>query len=66
MRPRRQEMEGYLVENGAFYITSKQALKKTKCRLSGKIGAYEMLEKTYFEIDEPSDWRIMEMLKKCK
>lgn len=63
-RPRRQDMNGYLVENGALYITSKEALLRTECRISGKIGAYEMPEKSYFEIDEPSDWNIMEMLKK--
>lgn len=65
-RPRRQEMEGYLVENGAFYITGREALLETGCRLSGKIGVYEMPEKTYFEIDEPSDWLIMERIKKDK
>ena len=62
-RPRRQEMDGYLVENGAFYITSRARLLETKSRLSGRIGAYEMPEATYFEIDEPSDWMIMEELK---
>ena len=59
-RPRRQEFEGYLVENGAFYITSKERLQRYKNRLSGKIRAYEMEASTYFEIDEPSDWTIIE------
>lgn len=63
-RPRRQEMEGYFVENGAFYITTKKALLETGSRLSGKTGMYKMLEDTYFEIDEPSDWLIAEKLKK--
>ena len=62
-RPRRQEMEGYLVENGAFYITKSSCLLKSGCRISGKIGFYEMNEKTYFEIDEPEDWVIMEKVK---
>lgn len=62
-RPRRQEMSGYLVENGAFYITGREKLFETGCRLSGKIGSYEMPEKTYFEIDEPGDWHIIELLK---
>ena len=65
-RPRRQEWDGFFVENGAFYITSRVNLLKSKCRISGKIGLYEMSEKTYFEIDEPSDWRVMEQLKSCK
>ena len=63
-RPRRQEFEGYLVENGAFYITSKDSLIKTQNRVSGNIKAVEMREDTFFEIDEPSDWIIIEALMK--
>lgn len=59
-RPRRQEFAGFLVENGAFYITSRKRLIDTKCRISGNIGLVEMPEETYFEIDEPSDWTIIE------
>ena len=55
-RPRRQEFNGFLVENGAFYITSRKALMTTGCRISGRIGKVEMDESTYFEIDEPSDF----------
>lgn len=65
-RPRRQEFNGFLVENGAFYITSRERLLKTKCRISGNIAAIEMPEETYFEIDEPSDWIIIENLLKKK
>lgn len=63
-RPRRQEFEGYLVENGAFYITSREALLRTKNRVSGNIKAVEMNEDTFFEIDELSDWVIIEALMK--
>ena len=63
-RPRRQEFEGYLIENGAFYITSRNALLDSKCRISGKIKAIEMSEDTYYEIDEPNNWIIMEDLMK--
>lgn len=63
-RPRRQEFSGYLVENGAFYITSKEDLIKTQNRVSGNIKAVEMNEDTFFEIDEPSDWLIIEALMK--
>ena len=63
-RHRRQEFDGYLVENGAFYITSKQDLLKYKNRVSGNIKAVEMNEDTFFEIDEPSDWIIIEALMK--
>ena len=65
-RPRRQEFDGFLVENGAFYITSRASLLKTKCRISGKIKTVEMPEETYFEIDEPSDWIIIEHLLKLR
>ena len=63
-RPRRQEFDGYLVENGAFYICSKTDLLKTRNRVSGNIKAVEMNEDTFFEIDEPSDWIIIEALMK--
>lgn len=63
-RPRRQEFRGFLVENGAFYITPRERLLKSECRISGKIGIHEMPEETYFELDEPSDWFIMEELLK--
>jgi CMP-N-acetylneuraminic acid synthetase len=61
-RPRRQEFGGILVENGAFYVTSRTALLGSECRLSGRIGLVEMDEASYFEIDEPSDWAIVEGL----
>lgn len=59
-RPRRQEFDGYLVENGAFYMCSRESLLQTGNRLSGNIGVVEMREESYFEIDEPSDWTIIE------
>jgi CMP-N-acetylneuraminic acid synthetase len=61
-RPRRQEFGGLLVENGAFYVTSRASLLGSGCRLSGRIGMVEMDEASYFEIDEPSDWSIVEGL----
>lgn len=63
-RPRRQEFDGYFVENGAFYITKTEVFLKTGVRISGEIGYYEMPEETYFEIDEPQDWLIIEQLLK--
>lgn len=59
-RPRRQELDGYMVENGAFYITSKKKLLESRNRISGNIRAYEMDAFTYFEIDELDDWIIIE------
>ena len=59
-RPRRQEFDGCLVENGAFYITSRDLLLQSGNRISGRIKAYEMDSAAYYEIDEPSDWEIIE------
>ncbi len=59
-RPRRQDFEGIFMENGAFYITSKEAFIKSGSRLSGRIGLYEMPDKTGLEVDEPLDWEIIE------
>lgn len=63
-RPRRQEFKGYYVENGAFFITSKKMLLESRNRISGKMKLYEMDDDSYFEIDEPSDWIIIEALLK--
>ncbi len=63
LRPMRQQWDGYLVENGAFYITKRINLLESSCRVSGKIGLFEMCEDSYFELDEPEDWTIMETLK---
>lgn len=59
-RPRRQDFKGSYVENGAFYITKKEVLINLKCRLGGKIGVFEMDKNSFIEIDEPSDWAIIE------
>lgn len=59
-RPRRQDFEGFLVENGAFYITKREALLSTGSRISGNIICYEMPSETYFELDDPTDWIILE------
>lgn len=61
-RPRRQEIEARYIENGAIYITKREFLLESKCRLSGRIGLSVMKPATYFELDEPDDWKIMERL----
>lgn len=62
-RPRRQDWDGYYVENGAFYMTTREALLASQCRISGVTTLYEMPDESYFELDEPSDWIIGEQLK---
>lgn len=61
-RPRRQDFEGLLIENGAVYCSSKKALVMSKCRVSGKIATVEMSELSYNEVDNESDWQIIEQL----
>lgn len=62
LRPRRQDFNGVLMENGAFYINRVKNILKTKNRLSGKIGIFEMPEYSSYELDEPDDWVIVEKL----
>lgn len=61
-RPRRQNFNGMLMENGAFYINTVGNILSNGNRLGGKIGIYEMPEYTATEIDEPDDWIVLENL----
>lgn len=63
-RPRRQDFDGYLIENGAFYVNKVGNIKENHCRLSGKISIFEMPDFTAIEIDEESDWVVAEALMK--
>ncbi len=63
-RPRRQNFEGLIAENGACYLNTVENIKKDRCRLSGKITAYELPAYTLYELDEPSDWLLVEELMK--
>jgi YrbI family 3-deoxy-D-manno-octulosonate 8-phosphate phosphatase len=61
-RPRRQDWNGELVENGSFYICSRTGLIQTQSRLHGKIAFWKMSGKTAVEIDNPEDWEILEAI----
>jgi N-acylneuraminate cytidylyltransferase len=61
-RPRRQDFDGLMMENGAFYINKVGNILQHKNRLSGKINIFEMPEYTGIEIDEPTDWELAETL----
>lgn len=63
-RPRRQDFQGIIAENGACYINSVGNILRDKCRLSGKISTYELPSYTVYEIDEEADWIIVEELMK--
>ncbi|ULC60575.1 acylneuraminate cytidylyltransferase [Flaviramulus sp. BrNp1-15] len=61
-RPRRQDFDGLLIENGAVYTTTKSSLKQTRNRLGGKVGVVNMSEDSLHEIDSESDWLVVENL----
>lgn len=61
-RPRRQDFDGLLIENGAVYCTTKEAFLQSNNRVSGSIGLVKMPEETLLEIDSLSDWNIIENL----
>ncbi len=61
-RPRRQEWDGYYIENGAFYISSRKEILKTDCRITTPVDFWEMSVQNIFEIDEPTDIDIVEKL----
>mmetsp|Transcript_17848 Transcript_17848/g.51959 ORF Transcript_17848/g.51959 Transcript_17848/m.51959 type:complete len:238 (+) Transcript_17848:61-774(+) len=58
-RPRRQDWNGELIENGAFYLTTKGCWDKEKNRLGGKMALFEMEEHTLAELDSHVDWEIV-------
>lgn len=61
-RPRRQDYDGFLIENGAFYISYSEDILKTGVRVSGNISLVKCSELTFTEIDEPSDLSIVKAL----
>lgn len=61
-RPRRQDFEGLLIENGACYVTTSSAFRESKNRISGNIATVQMPEDSLTEIDTLTDWKIVEEL----
>lgn len=65
-RPRRQDFEGYLVENGAIYMSKIRAILDSQCRISPPYQTYEMSEETRVELDSDIDWIVVEkLLERC-
>lgn len=63
-RPNRQDITNEFVENGAIYISSLNALMKSKCRISGRIGMYVMPEELSYQIDSKLDFQIIKIIMK--
>ena len=61
-RPRRQQKPEVYVENGAFYITTRQNLLESGVRYSGKIGIVEMPFSRSFQIDTIDEAKLIEKL----
>jgi N-acylneuraminate cytidylyltransferase len=61
-RPMRQDKEELFVENGAFYITTKERLLSSGLRYSGSIGIYEMPMERSFQIDTLEDLGLIKKL----
>jgi YrbI family 3-deoxy-D-manno-octulosonate 8-phosphate phosphatase len=61
-RPFSQNFKGSIMENGAFYLTTRDTLNRYRNRLGGNIGIFEMAPDTAVEIDDPEDWETVEKL----
>ena len=61
-RPRRQEAPEDVVENGSIYVFKPWVLGKLRCRLGGRIAVYPMSALESWQIDEPDDIPVVEML----
>lgn len=58
-RPRRQDREEVIIENGSFYITKRNFLLSSNLRYSGNIGAIEMPKSLSFQVDSYDDLEIV-------
>jgi N-acylneuraminate cytidylyltransferase len=61
-RPMRQDKSELFVENGAFYITTRNAFENSGLRYSGTIGTYEMSMERSFQIDTIEDVKLIKKL----
>ena len=61
-RPRRQDICEEYVENGAFYITSKEQFMKSGIRYGGRKGIVEMPFYRSFQVDTYEDLEIIKKL----
>lgn len=61
-RPRRQDWNGLLVENGAIYIFTRSLFEQTGSRCGPGSELYIMPDFTSVEIDTPLDWSLVETI----
>lgn len=63
-RQLRQEVSNCFSENGAFYLFNTDGFVKNKHRFFGKIEMFEMNSLSKYDIDEPHDLKIADLLMK--
>uniref|UniRef100_UPI0037E710EA N-acylneuraminate cytidylyltransferase A n=1 Tax=Semicossyphus pulcher TaxID=241346 RepID=UPI0037E710EA len=59
-RPRRQDWDGELCENGSFYFTTRDLVMKEGRLQGGKLAYFEMLPEYSVDIDVDIDWPVAE------
>uniref|UniRef100_A0A3B3ZG79 N-acylneuraminate cytidylyltransferase n=1 Tax=Periophthalmus magnuspinnatus TaxID=409849 RepID=A0A3B3ZG79_9GOBI len=59
-RPRRQDWDGELCENGSFYFTTAELINKGRLLQGGKVTYYEMGAEYSVDIDVDIDWPVAE------
>jgi len=57
-------MNNQCCEKGAIYITKHSLFKKSKSRVSGKIGLYKMPESLSLQVDSKYDLFLIEQIMK--
>ncbi|MCC7377374.1 MAG: acylneuraminate cytidylyltransferase [Verrucomicrobiales bacterium] len=62
VRPLRQEREPQFLETGAVYVMQTEGFLQTKHRFFGKTALYEMPPERRWEIDDPVDLEVAEVL----
>jgi len=61
-RKRRQDISQQYIENGSFYLFKPEVLRKFNNRLGGKIGVTQMEFWKMFQINEPSDIKLCQVI----
>lgn len=61
-RPRRQDAPEELVENGSIYLFRPRILREMGNRLGGRISVHVMAAADSFQVDEPADLELAELL----
>jgi len=58
----RQQIAQRCLENGSFYVFTPELLRREGNRLGGKIGLFQMARHKMFQIDEPEDVTLCEII----